>query len=187
MTGTMNRKSFEPGGFVYEFLDGQCRKLPDNVAYVSLGEGRFGRDHRDVTWDEVMATRRQRQADRLDRLRQDCEPAVVPCYVWTFLVPGDFFSGWYCYVVTRQFELAVNFRGFNEPLMASIMVEIPLGWLPLRESFEPWMAAFTRAYPRSRRWPGGVVRHRGEKDPRPAGTFHGWLTDRRTFSVQRPL
>lgn len=184
MTGTMDRASFEAGGFVYEFLGGECRKLPDNVAFVRFGPGSA---HVDVTWDQVMAERRQRQAERLERILCPRQPAVLPCYVWTFFNRQSLpFGGWYCYVVTRHFEDAVNFRGFGEPLALSIMNEIPLGILPTRDNFEAWMAAFARAYPRSRRWPGGIVLRGGKRDPRKSGVHFGWLKNRETFSLRRP-
>ena len=181
------RGVWDPGGFGYNFLGGQgkCQPLPPNVACVEVYIG--GDDKRvHVTWDEIMERRLQRQAERMERIRLPAEPTVLPCYVWTFLVPGDFYSGWYCYVVTRHFADAVNFRGFDEPLALSIMNEIPLGFLPHTANFDSWMPAFAAAYPRSRRWPNGKVLHRGKRDPRKAGTFHGWLTARRTFSIQHP-
>ena len=174
MNTTMQRNCFEPGGFVYEFLDGKCRTLPANVAYVVNG-----REPRDVTWDEVMAGRRQRQAERMERIRQPAKPAVQPCYVWTFFNRQDIpFHGWYCYVVTRHGDTAVHGKyGLGEVTLAeSIMAAIPLGMLPLADNFDSWMEAFARRHPR-RKLKG---------DPRKAGALHGWLKHRKTFSLTRP-
>ena len=185
MTGTMDRACFEPGGWVYEFHNGNCRKLAPNVAYVLLGEGRGRNEQRDVTWEEVMAARRERQAERLERIRQPARPAIEPCYVWTFFnrqpIP---YYGWYCYLVTRRETISV--RGDADHLRASIMTALPLDLLPLAENFEAWMAALARRYPRARRWPGGKVMSGRERDPRKAGTHHGWLKDGYTFSLERP-
>jgi len=186
MNSTMSRNCFVPGGFVYEFLGGKCRTLPANVAYVVNG-----RESRDVTWDEVMAVRRQRQAERMERIRQPAEPAVLPCYVWTFFNRQDIpFHGWYCYVVTRHGDTAVHGKyGLVEVTLAeSIMAAIPLGMLPRADNFDSWMAAFAKTYPRSRHWPGGKVLDRGsgERDPRKAGVLHGWIKNRSWFSIQRP-
>ncbi len=184
------RKSFEPGGFAYEYRSGNCRPLAPNVAGRIQDDGiRCPREWRDLTWDEVMTTRRKHQAEQLERIRRTIHrPAILPCYVWTFFNRQIFpYGGWYCYVVTRQFEDAVNFREFNAPLATSIMTEIPLGILPMAENFIAWMPAFARAYPRHRNWPGGkVFTPNGKRDPRKSGVLHGWLINRRTFSLQRP-
>ena len=182
----MPRSVWDPGGFGYNFLGGQgkCKPLPPNVAAVEVYAG-GDKKRVYVTWDEIMERRRRRQAERMERIRRPAEPAMLPCYVWTFFNKSDFYYGWYCYVVTQHFQDAVNFRGFDEPLAMSIMMEIPLGFLPLKSNFDSWMAAFARAYPRSRGWPGGKVLYRGKHDPRKAGTYFGWLKNRSTFSLER--
>ncbi len=181
----MPRKCFEPGGFVYEFLDGEVRTIAPNVAGREK-TGRFGAEEwRDLTWDEVMQRRRERQAEQLERIRgRNSKPTVLPCYVWTFFNRQDFpFHGWYCYVVTREFgDVAVRGKhGDNEPLRESIMTEIPCGLLPMAENFEAWMAAFARKHPRRQ-----PAFSRGHRDPRKSGCHLGWLNDERTFSLQRP-
>lgn len=142
------RKIYEPGGFAYLFTDGKCKPLAPHLAGLETSHG--GTRRREVPWTELMERKRERQRERLQRKRWfDPEPSVVPCYVWTFfnrqMIP---YHGWYCYVVSRHFEIAVNFRGFRTDLAESIMREIPLGILPVRECFTQWMEAFANAYPR---------------------------------------
>jgi len=145
--------------------------------------------HRDVTWDEVMQQRRERQAERLARLREPVEPDVLPCYVWTFYNVQDIpYGGWHCYLITREHgDLAARGKyGTAAWLAENLMTEIQLGILPMVENFTTWMAMFAKKYPRARRWPDGKVFHHGQRDPRKAGVLHGWLKDRTTFSIQRP-
>lgn len=150
-------------------------KWPPDVASM-VSDGR-GRRMRAVTWAEIHARRRQQQAQRMQRIVEPKEPRTVPCYVWTFFNRQSIpYHGWYCYVVTRAKEVAVNFRGFNEPLALSILREIPLGMLPLGDNFEAWMEKFAKTFPRTHR-----------VDTRKAGTHPGWLTDHRTFSLLKPL
>ena len=173
MTCIIDRKVYEPGGFAYSFTDGKCKPLPPNVAYLT--RGRWNKMVQ-VTWDEVMDDRRKRQAERLQRIRQVPEPAVVPCYVWTFFNSSFIYHGWYCYVVSRHFDMSINFRGFRQDLALSIMSEIPLGFFPIEENFEAWMEAFAKKHPRPKT----------KDDPRKAGTCVGWLSERRRFSIERP-
>ncbi len=175
MVHYIDRKFYEPGGFAYHFTGGKCKPLAPNVAYLTRG-------HRNemvaVTWDEVMADRRKRQTERLQQIRQECRPTVLPCYVWAFFNRQDIpYHGWYCYVVTRQFEIAVNFRGFRSELALSIMSAIPLGLFPMEENFEAWMEAFAKKHPRPKT----------KNDPRKAGTCVGWLSNERRFTLERPL
>lgn len=193
MTGFMPRSCFEPGGFVYEFHGGNCRQLAPNVAgREKRTRSRFddGEWH-DVTWDEIMERRRLRQAEIMERRLRPAEPTVLPCYVWTFFISGFPFGGWHCYIVTRRFgDISLSFYrrrpSHYMEVAEQVMRAFPCGLLPLAENFETWMAAFAKRYPRSRNWPGGKVLHHGEHDPRMAGLAYGWLTDRRTFSLQRP-
>jgi len=105
------RKVYEPAGFAHTFTDGKCKPLPSNVAYLK-------RNNRNeliqVTWDEVMAARREYQKERLERIERNTEPTICPCYVWTFFNKQDIpYHGWYCYIISRYFEIGVNFRGFE--------------------------------------------------------------------------
>lgn len=180
----MPRKVWEPGGFGYNLMGGKCNPLPPAIAGVEVD---FASKRRHVPWTEIMDRRRGRQAEQLERKRRTELPEILPCYVWTFFNAHDIpYHGWYCYVVTRHFEDAVNFRGFNKPLALSIMRAIPLGLAPARDNFEAWMAAFAQAYPRRRRWPGGKVRSRGQRDPRKSGIYFGWLLNRGIFSLHYP-
>ncbi len=180
MTTIITRKVYEPGGLGYILTDGKCKPLPPDVAYLRSGAGLWGAgDLEPVTWAEIMDGRRERQAERLRRIRHlNDEPMVCPCYVWTFfnrqMIP---YYGWYCYVVSRHFSIAVNFRGYNEKLATSIMTAVPLGILPLKENFYKWMEAFAKAYPRAK--------HRF--DFRKAGSRVGWITDRQSFTLEHPL
>lgn len=130
------RKTYEPGGFAYLLTDGKCKPLAPHLAGLETYHG--GLSRREVPWSEVMGRKRARQRERLERKRHffEAEPAIVPCYVWAFfnrqMIP---YHGWYCYVVSRHFEIAVNFRGFRTDLAESIMREIPMGFLPSKEFF----------------------------------------------------
>jgi hypothetical protein len=172
----LSRKMYEPGGFAYEFLGGKCKPLPPNVALLER-DGRGG-ELVAVTWGEVMARRRKYQADRLLRVRDvRHEPKICPCYVWTFFNRQDIpYHGWYCYVVSRYFDVGVNFRGFKAQLATSIMTAIPLGMLPIEENFYEWCKVFAKAHPRAKH----------KHDPRKAGSVVGWIADRRTFTLERP-
>jgi hypothetical protein len=170
------REVYDPGGLAYILTDGRCKPLAPNVA-------RLLSNHRnelvEVTWDMVMADRRERQAQIMERKRDCPLPKVLPCFVWTFFNEQDIpFHGWYCYVVTRHFDISVNFirNGFKSQLAVSIMTEFPCGFLPLADNFNDWMPEFTRRYPRAK--------HR--LDPRKAGSAIGWLTDRSIFTCAKP-
>jgi len=144
---------------------------PQNVAQIEFSarepKGRW------VTWDEVHDRRRERQARQLEFIVRPDEPEIVPCYVWTFYNRQSIpYHGWYCYVISRHFELAVNFRHFDHELATSLMTAIPLGMLPVEGNFEAWMPAFAKAYPRKHK-----------HDRRKAGSCVGWISNRRRFIV----
>jgi hypothetical protein len=164
------RKVYEPGGLAYLVTDGKCKPLAPHVAALNhLYTGKF----EEITWAEIIEQRRKEQADRLSCIRQCAEPNILPCYVWTFFNEQDIpYHGWYCYVVTRHFEIGVNFRGFKEELAASIMQEILLG----PKVFYEWMKEFADRYPRNK--PSG--------DPRKSGSRVGWLSNKTTFTLARP-
>lgn len=148
------------------FADSMGWKWPANVASVV--------DGRKVTWDEIMERRRKMQRRRLEFIRS-FSPRIVPCYVWTFEVPGSIFGGWWCYVMTIRDEIAVNFRGFDEELAINLMSEINLGFLPIPEMFHEWMQALAEVHPRV-----------GVSDPRKAGSFVGWFDrERRRFALNK--
>jgi hypothetical protein len=157
------------------FADTMGFKWPKEVARIEFsGHGEKG--HR-VTWDEVMAARRKRQAERLENIMRPAEPEIVPCYVWTFFNRQEIpYHGWYCYVVSRYFSVSVNFRGFDRELAVSIMSAIPLGMLPIVENFSVWMPEFAKHYPRKH-----------PHDPRKAGSKVGWIKERNLFTLERPL
>jgi hypothetical protein len=147
-------------------------RWPDNAAQV-VGDHR---GHRVVTWDELLARRREQQASRLASIRRPAEPTVLPCYVWTFFNSSWIYHGWHCYVVTRHFDFPVNFRGFREELAISIMQACPLGLFPVEENFDKWMKELAKQHPR----------RKPRKDPRKAGSVIGWLEHRRRFTLHRP-
>jgi hypothetical protein len=161
-------------------LNGGCAPLPADVAGRECEEGKH--KYRFVTWAEILDKRRKRQAEHLQRILFVPPPreGVVPCYVWVFFNPGFIYYGWYCYVITRQGDHAVNFRGFDSILALSIMRAIPLGMLPSESNFKAWMPAFAKAFPRP------VISGRKRKDRRRAGSKVGWLKDESIFSVNRP-
>ena len=123
-----------------------------------------GRERRYVTWDEVMESRRCRQAERLAEKYRVEPPRIQPCYVWVFFVPPPLYAGWWCYVRTLRECRGVNFPGFMPGLATSIMREFPCGLLPVIENFDKWMPAFAKAYPRPK-----------TGDLRRAGSRVGWL------------
>jgi len=144
---------------------------PPEVAYV-VGDSVYG-ERRAVTWDEVMEARRERQRERLEQIQRPDPPHAVPCYVWVFRVPGWLYGGWWCYVVTRYEEIAVNFPRIHRHhfgLALSIMRAAPCGFLPFLECFDDWMPAFAKKHPRP-----------PTRDPREAGTLVGWMKDREEF------
>jgi hypothetical protein len=171
------RKIYEPGGLAYEFTGGKCNPLAPHLAGL-MKEPRRG--VREVPWSEILDSRRARQKEHLDRKRHfwHCEPRTLPCYVWTFfnrqMIP---YHGWYCYVISRHFSIAVNFRGFHTELAESILRAVPLGFLPVtdRKVFDAWMERFAETYPRKH-----------SIDNRKAGSLVGWMTARTRFTVQRP-
>lgn len=141
---------------------------PPNVAAVVDGEP--------VTWDQVMANRRARQAQQLADKRHAAPSPVVPCYVWTFKVPGWLYGGWHCYIVTLHEQIGVTFRNpFGGDIALSIMEAEPLGLMPMAINFTRWMQALARRRPRHH-----------PRDPRPAGSLIGWY-DRvaRRFALTR--
>lgn len=176
MMSFLPRKIYEPGGFAYLLTDGRCKPLAPHLAGLESYRG----EYREVPWSEIMDRRRARQKERLERKRYDWdrEPRVVPCYVWTFfnrqMIP---YHGWYCYVVSRYFSEAVNFRGFRAKLAESIMIAIPLGLLPIpnQNHFDLWMERFAKTYPRQH-----------PVDKRKAGSLVGWIADREKFTLERP-
>jgi len=143
---------------------------------VALLEGLDARDATRVTWDDVHDERRKRQARILAWKREPELPDVLPAYVWAFYNRQLFpYHGWYCYVVTRHFQVAVNFQGFDAELATSLMEAIPMGLFPMPENFDGWMKELARRYPR-----------RHPHDPRKAGSVVGWLERKRRFTLERP-
>lgn len=123
-------------------------------------------DDKFITWQEIHDKRRERQAVRLEDIYLPEPPPYVPCYAWVFHNKWSFpYGGWYCYIITRREQVAVNFRGFRESLAMSLMKEIPLV-LPLVDNFYQWMNLFIHDYPRTK-----------VKDPRKAGSVVGWYND----------
>jgi hypothetical protein len=157
------------------FADSMGFKWPKEIARMEFN-GHGGKAIR-VTWDEVMDYRRKRQADRMEDIMRPSEPDIMPCYVWTFFNRQSIpYYGWYCYVVTRHSSDAVNFRGFDLELATSIMKEIPLGMLAIKENFTAWMQAFAETHPRAKH----------KDDPRKAGSRVGWIYKNRSFTLARP-
>jgi hypothetical protein len=176
----ISRKFYEPGGIAYYLTDGRCKPLPPNVSHL-VNDGR-GHAMRQVTWEEVMEQRRKSQEKRLNLIRVEEEPILLPCYVWTFFNAQEIpYHGWYCYVVTTQFDIGVNFKKFHNELAVSIMQAIPLGFLPIKESFDDWMAAFANQFPRQKHH-----KDKHPKDKRKAGSIIGWLKNRESFTLERP-
>lgn len=156
------------------FADTMGMKWPREVAYKVFDHAHRARS---VTWAEVMQTRREKQARRLEDILRPEQPPIQPCYVWTFYVPGFIYGGWWCYVITLRDQIAVNFRGFDKKLAESIMRAAPLGLLPVAENFDRWMPLLAKHHPRSKT----------RKDRRKAGRLVGWLQDERIFTISRPF
>jgi len=153
---------------------------PRDVAYVERGS--FGSrvrpiTSRRVTWADVHAKRRARQARILAERTAPAERRTVPAYVWVFYVPGMIYGGWWCYVVTRLRQIAITFRTYRRDLALSIMRAAPCGMLPLVECFSAWMPQFAERHPR----PPGV------EDPRRSGSLVGWLSGTSRFTRERPV
>ncbi len=126
---------------------------------------------RPVTWPEMGQQKRQRQREQLARKQRPEPVRIVPAYVWTFRVPGTFFAGWWCYVVTREDRFPAMWheggRFGNAGLAESIVRAWPMGLLPIAENFERWMRLLAKTRPR-----------RHARDPRPAGSLIGWFDTR---------
>ncbi len=169
------RNMFEPGGCAYLFTGGRCKPLPPDVAFIEVDYASGCRVP--VTWQEVMERRRKRQAKLLKMIRYPKEPPVVPCYVWVFHNRRTFiYGGWWCYVITRRFEIEITDSPSYDPLKQSIMRAVPLGFLPVPGAFKEWMVELARSCPRGKT--GG--------DPREAGSVVGWLEGRRSFTLAHP-
>lgn len=161
MSAYMNRSAAEHWGLNW----------PKDIAVMEPschGESRY------VTWAEVLDRRRKWQAERLAEIRIVPEPRVQPCYVWVFYNPIWIYMGWWCYVVTRRGQVAVNFQTFHTQLAMSLMAEIPVGVFPDRNNFRLWMEAVADRYPRR------TTHHRQ------AGTVVGWMRDKRIFTRLKP-
>lgn len=126
---------------------------------------------RRVTWSDLGARKRKQQAEQLARKRRVEPPRIVPAYVWTFRVPGTFYAGWWCWLVTRRERFGAMWtdRGkWAKPRLAeSIVRAYPMGLLPMPENFERWMKLLAETRPR-----------RHPHDPRPAGSLVGWYDGR---------
>lgn len=159
------------------FAEAMGVEWPPEVAAIETDVSWRSPGRHIVTWAELHERRREHQAEILERIRRVELPPVLPCYVWTFfnrqMIP---YHGWHCYVVTRHFDVAVTFRGFNEPLAMSIMQAVPCGLLPCPENFDLWMESFASKHPRRKR----------KGDPRKAGSIIGWLEGRCRFTLEKP-
>jgi hypothetical protein len=126
----------------------------------------------EVTWKEVNASKTARQLDRLELKRRGGR-VLVPAQVWTFLVSGSYFSGWWCYI--RTVKGSVHGGGMKGEVPAGsklaehLMREIPLGLPPGKENFGEWMEALAKEYPRTKT----------RKDRRRAGIVNGWWDGQR--------
>jgi len=154
------------------FADFMGVKWPRDVAAYIDGEP--------VTWAQVHAQRTAMQQRRIDWKRASQKQRVA-AWVWVFYNNTDLFGGWFCYLVWiedgQQRDVAVNFRGFDKGLAASLMRAFPMGVLPLgdpRDSFRQWMELFAKKYPRKK----------PRKDPRKAGSAFVWY-DRVNEMVER--
>ena len=154
--GRIGRKCLEPGGFFYEFRKGAgitTAPLPPEVAYtVKESAGRLGMyadgepKYRQVTWAEVMAERRERQAERLAALREVRERRAVQVRVR------------YCHrhlLYRASVVAAGGERGFVHEYNRHDTGQL-MGWIPLMRPGAPlfecadakeWMLAFLAAYP----------------------------------------
>lgn len=126
-----------------------------------------------ITIADVRRNRREQQKRRMAEILKYPEPSIVPCYVWTFLVPGWFKAGWYCYIVTRKEDFCIR---EDSRLAMNLMEEIHLGILPMQENFKRWMIELSRHYPRKH-----------PHDPRKAGSIVGWYNyATKVFSLSKP-
>lgn len=118
-----------------------------------------------VTWAQVMEERRKRQADRLEQIRFNRSPCVLPAQVWTFRVPNSavIYIGWHLYVRTFRDEWWVKGAGVDGVAL-DIMRSFPCDLLPIEENFEEWKERFAASYPRA-----GI--RRGSRQ----GLAHGWV------------
>lgn len=146
--------------------DGLLRNWPINVVALINGVP--------VTTEDMLNTKRARQARRLTRIRQPYDSRQVPCFVWVFYNPHWIYMGWHLYVRTVRQAWCLTLYN-NKPLAREIMALFPCGYLPMPELFRDWKKAFAAAYPRSTARRSSGQRHGCSTSHR---ELHGRASDR---------
>ncbi len=127
------------------------------------------RNDRTQEWEffTIGDRRRRRQEHAKEVLYMKREFGVVRIqllYVWVFYNPNWIYTGWYTYLIGTGVSQSLNFRGFDENLVARLMELFPLIDPTLfgPGDFKIWMEKFAKRYkkgkPRNRRQGKAVIR-----------------------------
>ena len=108
-----------------------------------------------VTWKQINAGKTERQNRRL-QWKRERGPFRCAAYLWTFYQPGLFgfaYAGWWAYLWTVKEWWKLSFdEGSYRFKGVDAMRLLPLGFLPIKQNFEPWMEEFARVYNRPGRF-----------------------------------
>lgn len=98
---------------------------------------------------DIRAAKRRLQDRQLARKRTNWGTVRKPCFIWTFHNSTTFYGGWWLYVRTleKRYRICSDHRGpFGQPKALDIMSIYPLGFLPMDENLNAWMAKFAEVY-----------------------------------------
>lgn len=119
---------------------------PDTASVARLGNG----EYRVTTYADLRREKRERQAERLRRIRQSDLPQVRPIYVWVFHCPGFVFGGWWTWLKGRDWESDKYFWRHRPEMEQAIMDLFPMDDQPdlfgRRHTREQWQRWFARKY-----------------------------------------
>lgn len=127
-------------------------KLPKEIAYFKIYGGGWGvaPEFVPVTWDEILAERKERQIDELECKRAVSGPVWKPCIIWTFFNTDFPFCGWWLYIKTNKEVYAIGFRNSGrlpeEEIKSKCMKLYPCGELPIIDNFDIWIEKFTNEH-----------------------------------------
>lgn len=171
----INRNVYEPGGFVYDYTGGKCKPLPSEVSHIQVDVG----VRHYVTWVEVMAARRERQAKQLKRIRNEGLVERRAAYVEVFFNPHWIYHGWHTYIhgisighhwVRHNGSLAENANPYGLLSLFPITKECDPTLTPMPiTDYDEWMMAFASKY------------QRGTRGRRPRGVRFCWALCEGTY------
>lgn len=144
------------------FADHMGFNWPKDIAFIVNGEP--------VTYAALREAKSKAQIERW-KFKQSLNPSPVrhAAYVWVFYQPGLFgfaFAGYWLAIRTLRQDWTFSFRHAeygNGLKTTDMMAMFPLGFLPIKENFEPWKKAFVKRYSHPGRFPK-------------QGLVKGWVT-----------